>query len=140
MEGDGVSGFNTASPYIDGSSSGVHINSDATDGRSFFGLSSDEDTSGEIIGRIGIFNNGSSKTAKRGLIIDGVRGSTDNDVYLEIYTTSDSGGTVKQMRIDTDGGVFMYNLKAGNDQGAAGAGTDELWVDSNDDNTIKLGT
>lgn len=39
-----------------------------------------------------------------------------------------------------DGGVIMVNLKSGNTQGAAGAAANELWVDSDDDNTIKLGT
>ena len=36
-------------------------------------------------------------------------------------------------------GVRMPNLKSGTDQAAAGASENELYVDTNDDNTIKLG-
>jgi len=39
----------------------------------------------------------------------------------------------------SDGGIFMTKLKAGANQGAAGAGVNELWVDTGDQ-TIKLGT
>jgi hypothetical protein len=34
--------------------------------------------------------------------------------------------------------IFMYHLKSGANQGAAGAAVGELWVDTND-NTIKIG-
>ncbi len=38
-----------------------------------------------------------------------------------------------------DGGVLMTGLKSGTDQTDAGASENELYVDTNDDNTIKLG-
>jgi len=44
-----------------------------------------------------------------------------------------------RVRIGSDGGVLMYALKSGANQGAAGAAADELWVDTGDQ-TIKLGT
>jgi hypothetical protein len=34
----------------------------------------------------------------------------------------------------------LYNLKSGTDQSDAGAETGEMYVDSNDDNTVKRGT
>ena len=40
--------------------------------------------------------------------------------------------------IISDGGVFLNSLKSGADQGAAGAATGELWIDT-DDQTIKVG-
>ncbi|KKN73144.1 hypothetical protein LCGC14_0404530, partial [marine sediment metagenome] len=43
-----------------------------------------------------------------------------------------------RMKLYADGS-FLYNLKSGANQGAAGAGTDELWVDTADQ-SIKLGT
>ena len=56
------------------------------------------------------------------------------------FYTSNSGGTVAEnLRIDNSGGIFMYNLKSGANQGAAGAAANELWVDTADQ-TIKLGT
>jgi len=39
-----------------------------------------------------------------------------------------------------DGGISMPNMKSGTDQANAGAAANELWVDTDDDNTIKLGT
>jgi hypothetical protein len=65
---------------------------------------------------------------------------TDMPGRIEFYTTPDgSGSASERMRIDNSGGVFMYNLKSGANQGAAGAAANELWVDTGDQ-TIKLGT
>ena len=38
-----------------------------------------------------------------------------------------------------DGGMMMFVLKSGTTQGGAGAAANELWVDTDDDNTIKMG-
>lgn len=43
------------------------------------------------------------------------------------------------MQIESDGGVFIYSLKSGTDQANAGAAANELWRDTDDGNTVKLG-
>lgn len=45
-----------------------------------------------------------------------------------------------RIEIESDGGILMLSLASGTTQGAAGAGANELWVDTDDGNTIKLGT
>ena len=44
-----------------------------------------------------------------------------------------------RMAILSDGGIYMFSLKSGANQGAAGAAANELWIDTADQ-TIKLGT
>ena len=46
-------------------------------------------------------------------------------------------GGVPQITTTTSG-VFMFNLKSGANQGAAGASANELWIDTAD-NSIKIG-
>ncbi len=73
---------------------------------------------------------------------------------VESTTTNETGGLffatkvavgattdrpIERMRIDSTGGIFAYNLKSGTDQANAGAAANELYVDTNDDNTVKLG-
>jgi hypothetical protein len=66
---------------------------------------------------------------------------------LCFYTVPDDGspaaGFTEQMRIDEDGGVYMYNLKSGATQGGAGAVADELWITSSHatlpDNVVMIG-
>lgn len=72
------------------------------------------------------------------VIQDGVATATRVPAKMEFVTSTGAARAVRFM-IAPDGGIFMYNLKAGANQGAAGAATDELWVDT-DDQTIKLGT
>lgn len=55
----------------------------------------------------------------------------------EVIKFSQNG--VERLVIDTDGGIEMKALKSGTTQGGAGASADELWVDTDDDNSIKLG-
>ncbi len=62
-------------------------------------------------------------------------GSTgDGNNYFRIAT---GGSTL--FRIDTTGGIHPDGLKSGTDQAAAGAAAGELYIDTNDDNTIKIG-
>ena len=46
----------------------------------------------------------------------------------------------KRFQIAADGGILMYSLASGTTQANAGAAANELWVDTDDGNTIKLGT
>jgi len=64
----------------------------------------------------------------------------DNSGSLRLETTP-SGSTTRleRMRILGDGGIKIFNLKSGANQGAAGAAADELWMDTAD-NSIKMGT
>ena len=62
-------------------------------------------------------------------------GSTgDGNNYLRIAT---GGSTL--FRIDTTGGIHPDGMKSGTDQANAGAAAGELYIDTNDDNTIKIG-
>ena len=56
--------------------------------------------------------------------------------YFDIteYSSNDN-----LLRVLATGGILMPGLKSGTDQTDAGASENELYVDSNDDNTIKLG-
>ncbi len=66
--------------------------------------------------------------------------STANGTLMTFLTTPNgSTSRTRRMTIDEDGGIFMLSIKSGTTQGGAGAAVDELWVDTNDDNTIKLG-
>ncbi len=58
---------------------------------------------------------------------------------IRFYTGGNAAGN-KRMEITKDGEVFMFDLASGTTQGGAGAAANELWVDTDDDNTIKLGT
>jgi len=58
--------------------------------------------------------------------------------HMSFWTIDDTPTLNENMRIDKNGGVFMYNLKSGATQGAAGAAVDELWHDTDDD-SIKIG-
>jgi len=58
---------------------------------------------------------------------------------LIVQTQPTGGGMTDRLTIASDGGVFAFALKSGATQAAAGAAEDELWVDTDDDNTIKLG-
>jgi len=48
-------------------------------------------------------------------------------------------GVSDALQVSTDGGIVMGGLASGINQGASGAGAGELWVDTSDGNTIKLG-
>jgi len=62
--------------------------------------------------------------------------ATDIQFRTAANTTTTTG--TSRLRIKSDGGVFMYSLKSGATQAAAGAAADELWHDT-DDHTIKIG-
>ena len=61
----------------------------------------------------------------------------DGMVDVDTHINSDTGIAIQV--IGSDGGVFMAQMKAGVDQATAGAAANELWSDTNDDNTVKLG-
>jgi hypothetical protein len=46
---------------------------------------------------------------------------------------------ISKVQIASDGGVIMTGLKSGIDQAAAGAAANEIWCDTSDDYTLKLG-
>ncbi len=58
--------------------------------------------------------------------------------HMKFNLVKDNAG-FETMRLDSTGGVFMYFLKSGTDQANAGAAAGELYADTNDDNTVKLG-
>ena len=69
--------------------------------------------------------------------------TTDNDRGgdIEFWTKEDASGEtgiVNRMTIDHTGGLFLFALKSGINQGAAGAAANELWHDTTD-HTIKIG-
>ena len=60
----------------------------------------------------------------------------DDDLYAMYLDTGD----ILHIGNDTDvNGIIMPYLKSGTTQGGAGATEGELWCDTNDDNTVKLG-
>lgn len=75
-----------------------------------------------------------------GQVLFSHHGSGDDKKAVFAVKVNNGAAMIAQFRVWSHGGVCMYNLKSGINQGAAGAGTNELWVDSDDDNTIKLGT
>lgn len=52
---------------------------------------------------------------------------------------NNSTSRVARLIIQNDGGIRMPNMKSGTDQTDAGAATGELYADTNDGNTVKLG-
>jgi hypothetical protein len=58
---------------------------------------------------------------------------------LRLRAADDAGALATILSVYGDGGVFMPLLKSGADQGAAGAAANELYRDTNDGNTIKMG-
>jgi hypothetical protein len=65
----------------------------------------------------------------------------DQKGQIQLYTNAGSDGDAPtlQVTIAADGGVHVANLKSGTDQADAGAAAGELYQDTNDDNTIKMG-
>jgi hypothetical protein len=55
---------------------------------------------------------------------------------LVIYTEANTN----QLKLLTDGGIIMAAMKTGTTQANAGAAAGELWADTDDANTVKLGT
>ena len=87
--------------------------------------------------------------------IDNCRDSSPNAATINSIgsTTADAGNNIVIVnpnfdkaihsnvdKIRLDDGVFMPVLKSGTTQGGAGAAAGELWVDTDDANTIKQGT
>jgi len=98
-------------------------------------------TDAELLGAI--YFRGTDEDESSGAMIDsyaaGAWGTDDHPSDLGFSTTPDGTNTLTlQMYIDQDGGIFMYNLKSGANQAAAGAAANELYHDT-DDNTIKIG-
>jgi len=63
---------------------------------------------------------------------DGSTGNGNNLLNL-------SADSAVKFRIDSTGGIFPVGMKSGVDQSDAGAAAGELYIDTNDDNTIKIG-
>lgn len=73
--------------------------------------------------------------------VDGVPGNNDVPGRIMFFTHESGGGlgVDERMRIANDGGIFMYNLKSGANQGAAGAAADEVFYNTTT-NALDLGT
>jgi len=56
----------------------------------------------------------------------------------QAFRVRDSGAAVKFM-VDNTGGIFPAGMKSGIDQANAGAAAGELYIDTDDGNTIKIG-
>jgi len=70
---------------------------------------------------------------------DGAADDEKGQLEMLVNDTNDGNSPSKVgIKIISDGGVYMANLKSGATQGAAGAAAGELWHDT-DDETIKLG-
>lgn len=65
----------------------------------------------------------------------------DQKGYLDFFTNDgdDGDAPTKQVRIAADGGIHIVNIKSGIDQANAGAVAGELYFDTDDNNTIKMG-
>jgi len=80
------------------------------------------------------------RAAEIGVIVDGTPSSSSMPAEM-FFSTTPVGATLPttRMTIKPDGGIFMHSLKSGTDQANAGAAAGELYFDTNDDNTIKMG-
>jgi len=66
-------------------------------------------------------------------------GIYDSNSIGDAFEIRDDSEGALRLAIMSDGGVYMYNLPADVNQADAGADANELWVDTDDDYTIKLG-
>jgi len=74
------------------------------------------------------------------VVIDAIPDTDDMPGKFRFKTTPEGGSaTVTRFAIGSEGGIFMPALKSGTDQADAGAAAAELYVDTNDDNTVKMG-
>ena len=65
---------------------------------------------------------------------------TDMPTELTFWTTPEASATaVERLAIKPDGGIFPAGMKSGTDQANASAAAGELYQDTNDDNTVKMG-
>ena len=83
---------------------------------------------------------GGGYAATNPLNIGGVKSTMNAVTSIAFFTAANNvttSGTAR-MKIDSDGGIFMYGLKSGANQGAAGAAANELWIDTADQ-SFKLG-
>lgn len=71
--------------------------------------------------------------------LDGTVGGTAYMLYLAEATGLDYGIYQNGTAMNVLGGPLMVGLKTGTDQSNAGATTGELYVDTNDGNTVKMG-
>ncbi|HEC62494.1 MAG TPA: hypothetical protein ENI27_09635 [bacterium] len=70
-------------------------------------------------------------------------GNSGHNAATEITFNTTAGVTTRtgtqRMKIASDGGIHMAGMKSGTDQANAGADAGELYFDTNDDNTVKMG-
>ena len=72
----------------------------------------------------------------RFILVSGhLRIRNSENTEIQIFTND-----IERATFLADGGVQMLALKSGTTQGGAGAAANELWVDTDDGNTIKLGS
>lgn len=65
--------------------------------------------------------------------------STGNTPTQLLFKTGTAASRSTRMTIAPDGGIHLAALKSGTDQTDAGAAAGELYSDTNDDNTVKIG-
>lgn len=90
------------------------------------------------------FTNGNTGTTSGDGATFGLLDSAGNNDFAIIMRETSNGFRISvnagnSFIVASDGGISMANLASGTTQGGAGAGAGELWVDTDDANTIKLG-
>lgn len=61
------------------------------------------------------------------------------NVVLQYFDTTTDAWTGTGLAIASDGSIHATGMKSGTDQSDAGAAVGELYVDTNDDNSVKRG-
>lgn len=82
---------------------------------------------------------GLGKPHTDGTVANGWSVRRDSSDRLVFAYHDSAGSATDRVTLLTDGGVLASGLKSGLDQTDAGAATGELYVDTNDDNTVKRG-
>jgi hypothetical protein len=73
------------------------------------------------------------------VIQDGAAGTGEIPAEMIFETYSSTAKNTNQLKLLSDGGIIAAGMKTGTTQGGAGAAAGELWSDTDDDNTVKLG-
>ena len=84
-------------------------------------------------------NDGFSNGASIEFIQNGAAGVAYIPIDIIFETSNGTTAPTQQVKIASDGGIHMTGMKGAIDQATAEAIAGELWYDTNDDNTIKMG-